>query len=152
MNAAQKLSPNQSNISMDRNPVKFQPVDNDKLDMLLADAACWRLDTFEQVHAMLYPLIFNYARLFPVDSKAIDEVLVDAFFYCWKNWFASANELKIEIIKRLRSKITVILEIERKQNGLPEMAVPQPLENEFLKRFMRLSDEDIAEVSCKYAA
>jgi hypothetical protein len=42
--------------------------------------------------------------------------------------------------------------MEWKQNGLQEMAVSQRLENEFLKRFMRLSDEDIDEVNCKYAA
>jgi hypothetical protein len=93
MNATQKLSSNQSNVAMNRSAVQLQPVDNDKLDMLLANATCWRLDTFEQVHAILYPLIFNYARLFPVDSKIIDQMLVDAFFYCWKDQrFTSAIE------------------------------------------------------------
>ncbi|MGN6178714.1 MAG: hypothetical protein ACTHNW_06015 [Mucilaginibacter sp.] len=150
MNAAQKLTSNYANISTHRNALGLQPVDNNKLEMLLADTVRERLDIFEQVHTILYPLIFTYASLFPVDRRKIDQMLVDVFFCCWKNQqFTSCRELKIGILKNLRNKITVALSIEGKQN---ELLIPQLLENEYLKRFMRLTDDDIAEVNCKYSA
>lgn len=159
MNAAQKFNLNHNNVSIVLNTFQPQAIDNNKLEMLLADISIYGLDAFEQVHAMLYPLIFSYANLFSIDNKIIDQLLVDEFFYCWKNRrFTSGTELKIELIRRLRGKIEVILNIERKRNDLLpgridiNQVLPQLLENEFLKRFMHLSDEDIAQINCKNAA
>jgi hypothetical protein len=156
MNAEQKTSQDdKSDLFADWSIFNIQSVANESLDSLLTDVLMHNTDAFEQLHATLYPLMFNYAKLFLINEEKIDQLLVDEFLYCWYNRQSISNDqIKITLIKGVRYRIAVILKIETGKNtlspitgGMLSNPIFQNLENDFLKEFMALSEIEIEQLN-----
>jgi len=149
MNAEERSPQSESNLYMGWIYENY-PVDDEKLDSLCMDVFVRNRGAFEQIHAMLYPLLFNYMRLFSLDERTIDQMLLDDFMHCWKNWqFSSGEMLKISILKRIRCKIAVNLLIREKAvmgiYAVEQMGVTvvdlRLLADDFLQQYLTLSCE-----------
>jgi hypothetical protein len=149
MDAAQRLYQSENNLSVNQELLILQPLNDEVLTSLCTDVLVGNLESFEQLHAMLYPLFFSYTDLFIADEQLTDDLLLDEFFHCWQNWqFISSDVIKMTLLSRIRSRIVCVAADRLMESTANTSSVDiQLAADDFLRQYLLLSDNEIESIN-----